>query len=108
MAVLPNTQRPRPPVVSDSRDSRKAHAGHARCLSPRPASDVFRILAVGAGAGTAATELDRRTGGPCWIRDAVFLPHRPRRAPDGGNLRRRLSPLRRTYRAHRPALVLAS
>ena len=54
-----------------------------RHLQPAAAPDVFRVLAVGAGAGAAAAQLDRRPGRPGRVRHAVLLPDRAGGAADG-------------------------
>src|SRR5262249_59724430 len=72
---------------------RPARGGGERGRRPRAASDVFGVLAVGAGAGAPVAELDRGAGGPDRLRDVVLSARRTRGGADDRNVRRRVPPL---------------
>src|SRR6266699_5436058 len=93
LAVPPHAQGSRAQLVGDAGSARPAHLGDERRLQPRAASDVFGVLAVGGGAGLAATELDRRAGRPDRLRHAVLSARRARGGADDRDLRRRVPPL---------------
>src|SRR5262249_30133577 len=93
LVVPPNPQRSRAQLVHNAGSARAAHSRDEWRLQPRAPPDVFGILALGAGAGAAAAELDRRAGRPHRLRDAVLSARRPRGGADDRDLRRGLPPL---------------
>src|SRR6516165_9509785 len=108
LAVPPHAQGSRAQLVRDAGSARPAHLGDERRLWPRAASDVFGVLAVGGGAGLAATELDRRPGRPDRLRNAVPSARRTRGGADDRNLRRRVPPLYGANLAHLARHLLAA
>src|SRR5262245_57063685 len=108
LAVLQNAQGPWAQLVGDAGSARPAHPGDERHLQPRAASDVFGVLAVGAGAGAPVAELDRGACGPDRLRDVVLSACRTRGGADDRDLRRRLPPLHGADLAHLARDLLAS
>src|SRR5262249_14115701 len=100
VAVLPHAQGSRAQLVGDAGSARPAHAGDERRLQPRAASDVFGVLAVGAGAGAPVAELDCGAGGPDRLRDVVLSARRTRGGADDRDLWPRLPPLHGAGLAH--------
>src|SRR5262249_22754712 len=87
---------------------RPARGGGERGRRPRAASDVFGVLAVGAGAGAPVAELDRGAGGPDRLRDVVLSARRARGGADDRDLWRGLPPLYCANRAHLTRHLLAA
>src|SRR5438105_13298189 len=97
MAVPPHAQGSRTQLVRDNRTARATHARDYGRLQSRAASDVFGILAVGAGAVAAAAQLDRWTCRHCRIWDIVLYARWPGRTVDERNFRRRIPSLHGAY-----------
>src|SRR4051794_36290441 len=107
VAVPSDAQGPRAQLVGDARSARAARAGDEWRLWPRAASDVFGILALGAGAGAAAAKLDRGRRRSGRIRDAVLSACRAGGGADGRDLRRRIPALHGAHIPDRAGDLLA-
>src|SRR5262249_56501976 len=88
--------------------ARAAPVGDERLLWRGGASVVFGVVAVGGGAGLAATDLDRGPGGPDGLGDVVFSARGAGGGADDRALWRRLPPLHGADLAHLARHLLAA